>query len=720
MRAAPALILGTVAALAAVAAAARGQAAAPPCEPRASAAYTARVTAVLRSSRDEWGEELLASPVGPTYSGAAGRLAPLLYARTSKGRALTASGVYYLPFAVPRGDGGATDAMLHVADGSEILSRRVGGASVSVFVGGDGRERYGSCLTRLTPARLAGGWLPILETAYRDAAGRRYAQESFAARTGGSLASFVRLRALPGPAARVRVGGLTASAPAGATRTLFARWLPPGRPVVIGQAEYEAARASVGAYWRRRLADGARIEVPEPRVQNAGRALLVQNLVLGARYSIGNPYEEFSFPETIDDARVLGEYGFEAADRAILLAALPRAPTPYPSWKKGEKLLGLASFYRLFHDRGTLEAEAGTLASFLAALEGELQPNGLLAPERYSSDIAEKVYGLHAQTSIWEGLREIAAVWSATGHPALANRAERLADRLGTGLRTAVRRSERRLRDGSLFVPMRLLDGVSAYELVTESRAGSYWNLVAPYALASGLFAPKSREANGALRYLLLHGTRLLGLVRTAGYALYGEAAGGAVSGTNAVYGNNAARFLADLDQPGRLELSMYGQLAAGMTPNTFVAGEAATVAPLDGLRDRAMYLPPNAASNGTFLETLRLLLVHEQSNGLDLAFATPRAWLAPSKRISVTAIPTRFGPVSYSIDAGSRALHVTVEVPARTPPAHLRLRLRLPAGERIGTVTPARPVDPARQTIDLSGLRGTVELEVGRAAVGG
>ena len=50
----------------------------------------------------------------------------------------------------------------------------------------------------------------------------------------------------------------------------------------------------------------------------------------------------------------------------------------------------------------------------------------------------------------------------------------------------------------------------------------------------------------------------------------------------------NAARFMAAEDQADQLVLSLYGQLAAGMTPNTFVAGEAASVAPLDGLRYRA------------------------------------------------------------------------------------------------------------------------------------
>ena len=143
-------------------------------------------------------------------------------------------------------------------------------------------------------------------------------------------------------------------------------------------------------------------------------------------------------------------------------------------------------------------------------------------------------------------------MWAVTGRPGLAARARRLSARLGAGLRQAVRASERRLPDGSLFLPMRLNAGEQPYRSVTESREGSYWNLVAPYALASGLFPPGSPEADGALRYLLRHGSRLLGLVRAGGYALYGRDAPPPTSGTDQVYGLNAARFLAAEDQAGR------------------------------------------------------------------------------------------------------------------------------------------------------------------------
>jgi hypothetical protein len=212
---------------------------------------------------------------------------------------------------------------------------------------------------------------------------------------------------------------------------------------------------------------------------------------------------------------------------------------------------------------------------------------------------------------------------------------------------------------------------------------------------------------------MLLHGSRLLGLVRGGSYALYGRDAPPTMSGTDQVYGNNVARFLADNHEADQLVLSLYGMLAAAMTPRTFVSGEGATVTPLDGSSYRAMYLPPNAASNAAFLETLRLMLVHETPAGLELAYSTPRGWLLPGKRIAVSRVPTSFGTLAYSLSASASAVHATVDVPERA--RRLTLRLRLPRGRRIAAVTlagrPFHRLDAATATLDLTGLTGRVDL---------
>jgi hypothetical protein len=96
---------------------------------------------------------------------------------------------------------------------------------------------------------------------------------------------------------------------------------------------------------------------------------------------------------------------------------------------------------------------------------------------------------------------------------------------------------------------------------------------------------------------------------------------------------------------------------------------------------------------------------------------ATPRSWLTPGKEIAVHQAPTAFGPVSYTLDAEQSSIHAVVEVPDRPRPRTLTLRVRLPRGRRIASVTlggrPFSRVNPTQQTIDLSGLSGELDLLV-------
>ena len=221
----------------------------------------------------------------------------------------------------------------------------------------------------------------------------------------------------------------------------------------------------------------------------------------------------------------MGSLGYSGVSRSILRTSLTRKDTPYPNWKLGKRLIGSALHYRLTRDRAYLEGATPTLRGYVEEVGRQLDESGtgLLARERYSSDIPDEVLGLHSQATVWQGLRAMGRAWAEVGEAQLTRRCEALAERLEAGLRRAVGSSQRRLADGSLFIPARLLDGERPYDSLTQARLGSYWNLVVPYALASGLFAPGSPEATGALRYMLRHGSRLAGVVRAGAYALYEE-----------------------------------------------------------------------------------------------------------------------------------------------------------------------------------------------------
>jgi hypothetical protein len=656
------------------------------------------VRQVAASPRDLWGEQILASADGPTFESVQDRLAPILFATRERHKPLTPSGVYAIPLAYPQGEGVPLAAALHVADGSAIITRHATGPSVEIDVGASGGERYGSCVGRLVPATLADGWLPIVDTSYVDATGVRYTQESFASRIGGarSIVSFVKLdvdATQSSAGAQVRFTTafpdrliLDAQQPvavaAGTTSTIYAAWVhqpPLLHPIHANAFTYQRARAALKKYWQDRIASGMQIDVPDEHVADAERAILTQNLVQGWRYSIGNLYEELSFAEALDTSEVMSEYGYRADAQSILKVAIGRLPTRFTSWRFGELLLAEAAYYRLYRDRALVHRDAGVLRGALTSLAHRQQKSGLLLPEPLSSDLGGAVNGLPAQVVAWAGLRAMSPVWTATGHKGLATRAVRIEKKLETALRHAVARNKTSLSDGSLFVPLVVGSDSKPYGRITFTREGSYWNLLMPYAFASGFFAPGSDDANGILQYLAQHGAWLLGVTRADAHISFHT--GG--QGLGQVYGLETSRFLADNDMADKLALSLYGMLGTAMTP-TYVSGEAISVVPVGGAWYRTMYMPPNLGANSTYLETLRLTLVHDSPTGIDLAFSTPRAWLAPDGHFGVRGARTRFGRLSYQVRRAESRIRVTLDLP-RAP--SVRLRLRLPLGTQVLSV---------------------------------
>ena len=236
----------------------------------------------------------------------------------------------------------------------------------------------------------------------------RFRQESFVARVPqtASLVSFVRLNVdVPKGAAAEKIrftpsadgaeihlsfsdgGHFTGSSleyDVGASRTIIvARPVRPGpsKPLTLDDRTYEQARRSVMAYWDGRLSRGATFVVPEPRVLDAERNLLIQNLLMTWRYSLGNAYEAFEFPESLENATVLGEYGFGDVDRAIVEESFKREPHLYPNWQAATRLLAAARYYRLFANRSFVTAATPALQRNAALLEGQLRggARGLLA-----------------------------------------------------------------------------------------------------------------------------------------------------------------------------------------------------------------------------------------------------------------------------------------------------------------------------------------------------
>ncbi|GAA5038154.1 hypothetical protein HNP84_003280 [Thermocatellispora tengchongensis] len=780
--------------------------------PNLSDAYVEGVREALRSGTDLWGEHLIAKPEGPTFDNIKDYLVPVATGGVATGapdtgaNGISDTGYHYLPLTLPPGDTAETQSpaeptanhyALHTADGSgitadwhtpceaapwtkdysEAYKARCGNFwQAQFFVGPDGGERYGSDLGRLAGHRLHEGYLPILRTDYRDAAGVAYTQESFAARVRetGSLVSFVKITATGTASARATRLRVHVRDPKNPSLTLDGSkvgtddavyLLADGRPALAGTdltydldlskgprsvtlavlnnpaevrgngasvlspGRYRAAREEVARYWRGKLAGGARISIPEEYATHALRNLLIQNLTMGWRYSIGNFYEQQYVPEMVDTVATLGEFGFTEDYRRNLQTLLeltkeggPAYPVMYRNWEQGAKLLATARYFRLTGDREFVTRNLDRLRGYLDdyVRQAAADPNGILEKQRCCEDNWNAGYWTHAQIVSWWGWRDMVEVFRRLGRDDLVSAYAGPYETFTAKLRAAVDASATELPDGSLFVPRQLLNGDRPYQSITESRDSSYWNLLAYYGFASGFFTEE--ENAKLLKYVHTRGGTFLGMIR---FNYTGQAigdcnpnglAGYEGTGVDQVYGYQYARFLAANDQADRQVLSFYGQLAHGFTRGTFTIGEGANLDPCPGKFHRGTWLSPLSANNASYLKNLREMLVHEEGDelgrptGLRLASATPRGWLADGERVAVSGLPTVYGEVSYTLTSrlSRGAVTADVRLPSAARDAAVKLRLRVPAGHTLaGAEADGRPLPVSGDTIDLSGRHG-------------
>ena len=262
------------------------------------------------------------------------------------------------------------------------------------------------------------------------------------------------------------------------------------------------------------------------------------------------------------------------------------------------------------------------------------------------------------------------------------------------------------------FIPVALEGEEPVHDPITATRLGSYWNLVVPCILWSGLFPPESPPATGIVRAIQEKGGLCMGLTRV-------QSVRGVWRNVQNIDDLYVIRYMLALlrrDEPERALVTFYGKLAQGFTRDTFMDGESTGIEPLDPL-GRQVALPPNSTANASFLMQLRYLLVQDwdmdddgQHETLRLAFATPRAWLEDGKEIRVDRAPTAFGELSMRIssDLAHGRVTATVDLPQRNAPAKTLLRLRLPRGHRVKSArVNGQPRKVFNETIDVSELRG-------------
>jgi hypothetical protein len=474
--------------------------------------------------------------------------------------------------------------------------------------------------------------------------------------------------------------------------------------------------------WKKILSRAVNIETPEPIVNNAWRNLVVQQFAIcsgsNLNYSAGNQYQKMYAAETSDAAVPLMSFGYEDDMRHFLPVILnlrdPRLTNHFAS----HKLNTLCKFFWQTRDVESVKAMRPRWQVELDwILNNRNAENGLLPKDNYCTDIEQPVYSLGANAKCWAALRDMIPVLEAIGDVATAKRVSEIAIKYKADILAAADQSIRHETEPP-FVPMALFGAEDIHDPIVETRIGSYWDLVAGYIIGSGIFVRTEKET-WIPKYLETHGGLCMGLTRSGAdnHSFWiGK------HRTNPLYG---MRYITDALRRGDVEralVSFYGMLAHGMTRNTFIGAEGCALQPIDD-GGRQFYCPPNTASNGQWLNTLRNLLIQDFDMGNDgrpetlrLAFATPQRWLEDGKQIKVERAPTAFGPVSFNIQSSINRNEVIAEIdlPARNEAKQIFFRVRLPNGWKALSATAAGvnlKVDE-KGTVDISALRGKVILK--------
>lgn len=716
----------------------------------------------VAAKEDLWGEAALRQANGPSYEFFKSLLPPLHYVNTDFRH-------YPIVLTAPM----ARKKSRLVANGSAINARantsawNEPGMPVLFRVGND-EMAFGELPQQLDGPKYAEGYLPIVQLTYHHA-GNDYSEETFASVNplyASNAVSLTRFVFQPGTteerqkrgrmAVRLetdeplmveegrilnqkgevllwfdkqwkwengrRLLAATLNNKTNATIAVATVPMPAATASPLDGNGYDEQRRLCVEVWDGILRDGMNVEVPEPYVNNAWRALIIANLGLinGDRinYSAGNQYDKLYEQEGSHAALALMAFGYEAEMRRLLVPLLDFTRKGLEYHQAGHKLDDVCRYYWQTRDaefvqslRSRWQKEIDRLANHRSST------NGLYPREQYCGDIATMVFSMNSNAKGWRALRDSAALLEAIGDKSGAERLQKIAATFHKDIMAAIDKSAHKEGD-AVFIPNALLGEELPYDVITTTKIGSYWNLMANNIIGTEFFGHNSDGETGMLHYFRQHGGLFMGLVRARPFPAFWAS----TDNLNPLYGGYYVQALLRRDEPDRALVSFYGMLAAGLTSDTFVCGEACGIEPMDG-GGRQFYCPPNSAGNAFWLQMFRNLLVQDwdldddgEPETLRLLFATPKRWLQDGQSIKVERAPTAFGPVSILAQSklSEGKVAVEVELPKRSTPKQTLLRIRVPDGWR---VTGANAGDMALKvdqqgTADISGLRGKVMLE--------
>lgn len=472
-------------------------------------------------------------------------------------------------------------------------------------------------------------------------------------------------------------------------------------------ADVAAAHERVRQFWEGLLSRGAGIDVPEARVNNVWRALLLQNFVLadGPRltYGSGLRYNDSTYPqESGFAAHVFAMYGHPDYADALQAGFLPMSVTREGAGRKYQNrramvLHHLLEDYRLtgktdLFDR--FKADYYRVADEIIAdrrstMTGDRNALhwGLLPPDKPGADVqasTQTVYVLGHDVTNCQGLQDFGRFLVTSGIDPERGRKylDEAADFRKT-LLSAMERAAIRVPGRPPFLDLQTLYfaktpqyGPEPYDDLANGRLqGGYSHYWADMEFHYNFFNPDDAPAQWIADYLHARNGFVLGLTRSP-----------KPGWINTVYDAGYYDFRLRSGNTPEFLLGLYGRLAFGMSRYVYVASEGAPFIGYntkDGGYVAAGLDIPNSASNADTLLMLRNALAMEElksnveTGDLDLLRGAPKAWLEPGKRVRVAKLPTYFGAVSFDVTGERGGARAVIEAPER--PARLLLYLRRP-----------------------------------------
>jgi len=502
----------------------------------------------------------------------------------------------------------------------------------------------------------------------------------------------------------------------------------------LREIRYEEEVPKVFDYWRKRLAGGMKIEVPEPALNQFYAANLWHNIITTDRdpttglynASVGTVRYKVFANETVMIARSMdmrGEHreaeryfepllyyqgnepltGRFSTKEGVFHSAGAYTHGQY-AMNHGFTLWGIADHYLFTRDRAYLERVAPKIIKgcdfLISERKATMMPDGKprvpyhgLSPASSLEDVIEFQYWFATNGYFYLGMKRVAEALADSGHPE-AGRIAREAESYRRDIERAVREAATRAaavrrRDGLYmpYVPSRVFQ----WRHLTEGwiREALYCSLH----LATAEVVPPDDplitwmldELEDNIFFSWQSGYNLSDFEKT-----WFER--GAVTLQPCLL-DTPILYMARDEIPATLR-AFWNTYALLIYPDAQCFAEWA---PRFGRPGGPLY---KTSDESRFVMWLRQLLVWENGRELWFGRGIPRAWLEDGKSIRIERAPTFFGTAGLIIrsDAKNGRIHATVTVPTRNAPKTVWLRLRHPEGKRpLRVLINDKPIAAAR-----------------------